>query len=102
METVVLLSRKIPDAVIDVELQLSELDLTRSESKATYNEIREYIRNKYGFRVSNLNIAQVKRKHGIIEHEDYNARIAKNRVPGTPQEKFEAIEDALRFFKMIV
>ena len=60
-----------------------------------------FVKNKYGFHVTNLNIAQVKQKYGIIERVNYNVGEGKSRVPNTPQEKFEAIEDALRFYKMI-
>ena len=100
-ETVVLLSRITPDAYITVDLDMSELDLTSAEAKATYNKIRDFVKNKYGFHVTNLNIAQVKQKYGIIERVNYNVGEGKSRVPNTPQEKFEAIEDALRFYKMI-
>ena len=46
METVCLLSRKAPDAVIKVNLDMSELDVTSAESKATYKEIAEFVKNK--------------------------------------------------------
>lgn len=100
-ETVCLLSRITPDAYITVDLDMSELDLTSAEAKATYNKIRDFVKNKYGFHVTNLNIAQVKQKYGIIERVNYNVGEGKSRVPNTPQEKLEAIEDALRFYKMI-
>ena len=50
---------------INVQVDMDELDLTSAESKATYEEIQEWVQEKYGFQVSHLNIAQVKRKHGI-------------------------------------
>lgn len=101
VETVVLLSRITPDAYITVALDMSELDLTSAEAKATYNKIRDFVKNKYGFHVTNLNIAQVKQHYGIIERENYNVGEGKSRVPNTPKEKFEAIEEALKFYKMI-
>ncbi len=101
VETVVLLSRITPDAYITVDLDMSELDLTSAEAKATYNKIRDFVKNKYDLHVTNLNIAQVKQKHGIIERVNYNVGEGKSRVPNTPKEKFEAIEEALRFYKMI-
>ena len=67
VETVVQLSQRKPDAYIDIDLDLDELDLTAAESKATYDEIKEYVLNKFGLKVSTLNIAQIKAKHGIIE-----------------------------------
>lgn len=65
METVVLLSQQKPDDRIEVEIELDELDLTSAESKATYKEIQEYVLDKFGLKVSNLYISQVKRKCGI-------------------------------------
>ena len=53
VETVILLSRKAPDAEIKVRLDMSELDITRAESKATYKEIQEYVKNKYDLHVTN-------------------------------------------------
>lgn len=46
-ETVVTLSRKIPDDIIEIDLDLDELDLTSAESNATYPEIMEYILDRY-------------------------------------------------------
>ena len=69
VETVILLSRKAPDAEIKVRLDMSELDITSAESKATYKEIQEYVKNKYDLHVTNLYIAQVKREFGIIERK---------------------------------
>ncbi len=67
-ETVCLLSKlsgaKHP---VSVQVDTEELDVTAAESKAAYEEIQERVQEKYGFHVTHLNIAQVKRKHGIIE-----------------------------------
>lgn len=52
--------------------------------------------------MTNLNIALVKQKHGIIERENYNKPKSPNsKQPGCPKEKFKAIEDALRHFNMV-
>lgn len=51
---------------------MDELDLTAAESKATYEEIKDYVLKQSGLKVSNLHIAQVKRKCGIIERTNYN------------------------------
>ncbi len=101
IETVVLLSQRKPDAYIDIDLDLDELDITAAESKATYDEIKEYVLNKFGLKVSTLNIAQIKAKHGIIERECYNKGKEGHRVPNCPKEKEDAITDALKYFKMI-
>lgn len=100
-ETCVLLSRKAPDAEIKVRLDMSELDITSAESKATYKEIQEYVKNKYDLHVTNLYIAQVKREFGIIERENYNTGEGKAKVPQVTAEKREAIIDALKYFQMI-
>ena len=101
VETVILLSRKAPDAEIKVRLDMSELDITSAESKATYKEIQEYVQNKYDLHVTNLYITQVKREFGIIERENYNTGEGKARVPQVTPEKREAIIEALRYFQMI-
>ena len=101
VETVVLLSQRRPDAHIDIKLDLSELDITAAETKATYQEIKDYVFEKYGLKVSTLYISQIKAKCGIIERENYNKGKEGHRVPKCPKEKEEAIMDALRNFRMI-
>lgn len=87
---------------ISIQSDMDELDLTSAESKATYQEIQEWVQEKYGFHVTNLNIAQVKREYGIIERENYNKpKSEDSRQPGCPKEKVKAIEEALRFYQMI-
>ena len=101
VETCVLLSKIKSTQHIEVEINLDEMDLTKAESKATYEEIKEYVLKNYGMNVTNLYIAQVKRKYGIIERINYNLGEGKTRVPQVTAEKEEAIEDALRHFQMI-
>ena len=101
VETVVLLSQRRPDTHIDIKLDLSELDITAAETKATYQEIKDYVFEKHGLKVSTLYISQVKAKCGIIERECYNKGEGKSRSPKCPKEKEDAIMDALRHFKMI-
>ena len=102
METVALLSKLDVDKHIDVEIKLDELDLTSAESKATYGQIKEYVLNKFGFKVSTLYIAQIKRKCGIELREHYNkSKKEKQIIPQCIPEKEEALIDALRHFKMI-
>ena len=102
VETVCLLSKLNAKQHIEVELNMDELDLTSAESKATYEEIKEYVLEHTGLKVSHLYIAQVKRKHGIIERANYN--LPKNedsKQPVCPPEKEKAIRSALKFFGMI-
>ena len=101
VETCVLLSKLKSTQHIDVKIDLDEMDLTKAESKATYAEIKQYVLEKHGLKVSQLYIAQVKRKHGIIERVNYNVGEGKTKVPQVPMEKEKAIEDALRYFQMI-
>ncbi len=70
VETVVCLSQQKPDDHIEIEINLDEIDATSTETKATYKEIQDWVQEKYGFHVTNLNIAQVKQIHGIIEREE--------------------------------
>ena len=101
-ETVVLLSRKTPDDKIEVDLSLDELDITPAESKATYQEIKEYVHKEFGLKVSTLYISQVKRKCGIIERENYNHSHKENpHISQCPKDKEDAIRDALEHFGMI-
>jgi 23S rRNA (uracil1939-C5)-methyltransferase len=102
VETVVLLSQQKPDDRIEVEIELDELDLTSAESKATYKEIQEYVLEKYGLKVSNLYISQVKRKCGLEVGENYNLPKSENaKQPQCPEEKEKAIRDALEHFGMV-
>ncbi|MBO5623720.1 MAG: hypothetical protein J5959_19060 [Butyrivibrio sp.] len=69
---------------------------------ATYEKIKEWGLKKYNTKVSSLYVAQVKAKHGLIERENYNKSKKENpRVAQCPPEKMEAIEAALRFYKLI-
>ena len=103
-ETVCLLS-KLHEAKhhVKVKLDMDEMDITSAESKATYEEIKKYVaEHNDGMKVSNLYIAQIKQKHGIIERENYNKpKSEKGGQPECPKEKEIAIEEALKYFQMI-
>lgn len=101
-ETVVLLSQRRADTHICIDLDLDDLDITSAEMKATYNEIKEYVLNKFGLHVSSLYIAQTKEKLGMPRRENFNKGKEGHRVPNCPKEKEDAIIDALKHFKMIV
>ena len=101
VESVVLLSRKIPDDRIEIDIDLDELDITTAESKATYEEIKDYVLKKYHFKVSSLYIAQIKTKYGIKEAINYNISKKGTRVPQCPPDKEKAITDALTYYGMI-
>ena len=102
VESIVLLSKLHTNKHIEVELQMDELDLTAAESKATYAEIKDCVLKQSGLKVSNLYIAQVKQKCGIIERANYNLPKSENsRQPKCPPEKEAAIRAALEHFRMI-
>ena len=101
METVALLS-KLSDAKnnIEVTVDMDEMDVTSAESKATYEEIKNYVLKTYGLKVSNLYISQIKRKCGI-EVGDNLPKSEGSRQPQCPLEKEKAIRDALKHFGMM-
>ena len=102
VETVMLLVQQRPDDVVRVGIDTDELGVTKAESKATYGEIQARVKAQTGLNVTPLYIAQVKRKHGIIERECYNkAKADSPKMHLCPSDKEAAIEEALRFFGMI-
>lgn len=103
VETVALLS-KLSDVKdnIEVTVDMDEMDVTSAESKATYEEIKNYVLKIYGLKVSNLYISQIKRKCGIEVGKTYNLPKSEgSRQPQCPIEKEKAIMDALKHFGMI-
>lgn len=102
IETVCALSKLDIYQKITVDLKMDELDVTAEETKATYEEIREYVKEHTGLNVSDLYIAQVKQKCGIKERQNYNKPKAENpKRLKCPAEKEKAIREALKHFKMI-
>ena len=102
VETVMSLVQQNPDDIVKVGIDADELAVTKAESKATYGEIQALVKEQTGLNVTPLYIAQVKRKHGIIERECYNkAKSESAKMLICPPDKEKAIEDALRFFGMI-
>ncbi|MBS6925866.1 MAG: 23S rRNA (uracil(1939)-C(5))-methyltransferase RlmD [Faecalibacterium prausnitzii] len=101
-ETVCLLSKLNAKQHIEVDIHMDELDLTDAEKKATYSEIKEYVLEHTGLKVSSLYIAQVKQKCGIIERENYNKPKSDDaKQPQCPPDKEKAIKEALKHFGMI-
>lgn len=102
VETVCALSKLDVYQKNTVDLKMDELDVTAAETKASYEEIREYVKEHTGLNVSDLYIAQVKRKCGIKERQNYNKPKAENpKRLKCPPEKERAIREALKYFKMI-
>ena len=101
-ETVVKLSLKKDTPKIEVTMEPDEESNYTSEEKATYQKIKDYVKDKYGVNVQTSYIAQVKRMCGLDMGENYNKSKKENpEVKQCPQEKVEYIMDALRHFKLI-
>ena len=102
VEAVLLLTKLNVERHIEVGVSMDELDLTAAESKATYDEIKAYVLEKYGLKVSSLYISQVKRKCGLDVGQNYNLPKKEDaKVPQCPPEKEAAIIEALKHFQMI-
>ena len=101
-ETVVKLSIKRDTPKIEVTMEPDEESNYTPEEKATYQKIKDYVKNKYGVNVHTSYIAQVKRMCDLDMGENYNKSKKENpEVKQCPQEKVEYIKDALRHFKLI-
>ena len=101
-EAVLLLTKLNVERYIEVDVSIDELDVTATESKATYDEIKAYVLEKYGLKVSSLYISQVKRKCGLDVGQNYNLPKKEDaKVPQCPPEKEAAIIEALKHFQMI-
>jgi len=102
VETVCLLSKLNAKQHIEINLDMDELDLTDAEKKATYQEIKDYVLEHSGLKVSSLYIAQIRQKCGIIERENYNKPKSEDaKQPQCPPDKEKAIKEALQHFGMI-
>lgn len=84
-------------------MDVAELEGASAETKATYEKIKKYVaEHNDEMTVSNLYIAQVKRKCGIELAENFNLPKSEDaRQPRCPKEKEEAIVEALKAFQMI-
>ena len=103
VETIVVLSKGVDISAgkVRVEFSVEDMDLSAAHGNASYNKIKKYVYEKTGLQVSSLNIAQVKRKYGIIERENYNFPKSENsRQPNCTPQKEKAILDALKVFGM--
>ena len=102
VETVVKLSLKKDTPKIQVTMEPDEESNYTPEEKATYQKIKDYVKDKYGVNVHTSYIAQVKRMCGLDMGENYNKSKKENpEVKQCPQEKVEYIKDALRHFELI-
>lgn len=83
-------------------LDCTKQALTKAEAKATYAELKKYILETNGVKVSSLYIAQIKRKYGIDMGANYNtAADPEKHVPTCPAVKEQIIIDALKHYRML-
>ena len=102
VETIVKLSLKKDTPKIEVTMEPDEESNYTPEEKATYQKIKDYVKDKYGVNVHTSYIAQVKRMCGLDMGENYNKSKKENpEVKQCPQEKVEYIKDALRYFGLL-
>ena len=101
VETVCLLTRKNVAGYVNVDIDVKELKKDKLPPKPTYKQIQAYVLEKYGMKVSTLNIATVKDELGLEKQFSWkeDGMAAKNR-PQCPKEKHDAIVDAFRHFNM--
>ena len=103
VETVVLLSKgEVDSKKIRVEFSLEDMDMSEFQDGATYTQIKDYVLEHTGLKVSNLYISQIKRKCGIEVGKNYNLpKSEDSRQPQCPPEKEKAIREAMKYFGMI-
>ena len=103
VETVVLLSKgEVDSKKIRVEFSLEDMDMSEFQDGATYTQIKDYVQEHSGLKVSNLYISQIKRKCGIGVGKNYNLpKSEDSRQPQCPPEKEKAIREAFKYFGMI-
>ena len=103
VETVVLLSKgEVDSKKIRVEFSLEDMDMSEFQDGATYPQIKEYVLEHSGLKVSNLYISQIKRKCGIGVGKNYNLpKSEDSRQPQCPPEKEKAIREAFKYFGII-
>ena len=101
VETVCLLVLRNPVTHINIDVDVEEM-VQDKRGLATYEQIKDYVLEHSGLKVSSLYIAQVKQKYGIIERENYNKPKSEDaRQPQCPLEKERAITEALKHFGML-
>ena len=87
---------------VKVDFSLEDMDLSEFKGKATYEQIKAYVLEKTGLKVSSLYIAQIKKKCGLDVGENFNPAKSENaRQPQCTPEKEDAIMQAFRHFGII-
>ncbi len=103
VETVVLLSKGMFDSrKVKVDFSLEDMDLSEFKGKATYEQIKAYVLEQTGLKVSSLYIGQIKKKCGLDVGENFNLPKSENaRQPQCTQQKEEAIMQAFKHFGIV-
>lgn len=103
VETVVLLSKGMFNSrKVKVDFSLEDMDLSEFKGKATYEQIKAYVLEQTGLKVSSLYIAQIKKKCGLDVGENFNLPKSENaRQPQCTPEKEEAIMQAFKHFGIV-
>ena len=107
VETCVLLVKELADddEVISIKVNLEGISLDQGEyipdEKPTYGNIKKWIEDKYGLKVSSLYIAQIKDKAGLDKERKSKPGSGESKVPHCPPDKEAAIMDAFRHFRLI-
>ena len=87
---------------VNEDFSLEDMDLSEFKGKATYEQVKAYILEQTGLKVSSLYIAQIKKKCGLDVGENFNLSKSDNtRQPKCTPEKEEAIMQAFRHFGII-
>ena len=90
-----------PVTHINIDVDVEEL-VQDKRGVATYGQIKDYVLEHSGLKVSSLYIAQVKQKCGMIKRENYNKPKSEDaKQPQCPPEKEKAITEALKHFGTI-
>ena len=94
--------RKVDSRKEKVDFSLEDMDLSEFKGKATYEQIKAYVVEQTGLKVSSLYIAQIKKKCGLDVSENFNLAKSENaRQPQCTPEKEDAIMQAFRHFGII-
>ena len=94
--------RMVDSRKVKVDFSLENMDLSKFKGKATYEQIKAYVLEKTGLKVSSLYIAQIKKKCGLDVGENFNPAKSENaRQPQCTPEKEDAIMQAFRHFGII-
>lgn len=94
-------TKKTASVSFSVDCGKAEITAAEANAKATYVQIKKFVRDRYGANVHSLYIAQIKTKCGLDMRKNYNISKKNGRVPNCPADKEKYIVDALKFYKVL-